>query len=346
MALITNASLLAINAELERKNTLLMRFANKYARTSWLDIRNKVRGGTISENLVVGDELIVSYIYNGTEYDMPWLVVAIDREVEWEDGTKHPGLFLQSKFGTIETIQFDAPEVNIVDLTEEPNAVEGWNYWGIAGSTYTKLTLEAGDPLPTTYDAIRKCWINHIDVIRYGYNRWSHSAYRQWLNSAAGRGLWWEAQHPGDAAPSEHNTYPGFMAGLDSDFLDVLTPIKVQTACNTVTDGGVTDITLDTFFLPSIEEMYGAPQLANVEGPFFPYWQAATGFLSPSNDANDARKVYKLNAQTGSAVYSRCRSAGRGGAYGVWYSPGSGALNGSYAYAYGSYASQPVCVIS
>lgn len=344
MALITNQSLLAVNAELERKNNLLMRFANKYARTSWLEIRNKVRGGTISEFLVVGDELVTPYVYNGVSYDMPWLVADIDREVEWEDGTKHPGLILQSKYATIETIQFDAPEVNVVDLTQEPNALEGWNYWGISGSTYTALNLSTGDPIPTTYDSVRKCWVNHADAIKYGYNRWSHSGYRQWLNSNVGQGLWWEAQHPGDIAPSELNTYPGFMAGHDPDFLAVLTPIKVKTACNTVTDGGVTDTTLDTFFLPSIEEMYGAPQLAVVEGPYLPYWKTATGLAFPSNDANDARKAYKLNAQTGSAVAFRYRSANRSSVGFVWCTPTSGGLY--YYDASNSYASQPVCVIS
>ena len=345
MALITNASLLAVNEELERKNAILQRFANKYARTTWLDIRNKIRAGQAKDHYVVGDELVTTYDYNGTTYDMPFIVVDVDREVEWADGTKHPGLVLQMKYGTIETIQFDHGEGVEVDLTEEPTAVDGVFYWGKTGSTYTKLEVSAGDTLPTTYDSVIKCAINHLDAIRYGYNRWSHSAWRQWANSAAGAGLWWEPQHIGDVAPNELNTYRGFMAGLDPDFLSVLTPVKVKTACNTVTDGGVIDTTLDTFFLPSIEEMYGVPQLPNVEGPYFPYWKAITGLESPSNADNDARKVRRLNAQDGNAVFSRCRSCNRGNVNNAWFVTGGGGLNSSYGANF-AYAGQLDCVIS
>lgn len=344
MALITDATLQAVNAELERKNVLLQRFASKYAPTTWMDIKTKVRAGIAKDHYVIGDEFVGKYVYNGVTYDFPWVVVDIDREVEWEDGTKHPGLVLQAKYLTPESIQFDHDENNIVDLAIEPNALEGWYYWGLNGSTYTALNLSAGDPIPTTYGSVRKCGINHLDVLRYGYNRWSHSGYRQWLNSSAAAGLWWEPKHIGDLAPNELNSVRGFMAGLESDFLDVLTPIKIQTACNTVTDGGEIDTTLDTFFLPSIEEVYGVPQLTAVEGPYFPYWKEVTGLLSPSNDNNDGRKRPKVNEQAGASFSSCCRSSLRSYAYYVWCITSNGRLGDIYVNS--SQSSLPYCAIS
>lgn len=345
MGVITDATFQAMNAELERKNILLQKFAAKYAPTTWLDIKAKVRNGTAKDHFVVGDELVGKYAYNGTEYDFPWVVADIDREVEWADGTKHPGLVLMAKYGTPETVQFDHEENTPVDLATEPNALDGWYYWGKNGSSYTALNLSTGDPIPTTYETVVKNGINHLDTVKYGYNRWSQSGYRQWLNSAAGVGLWWEAQHLGDIAPNELNSIPGFKAGLEADFLAAVTPVKIKTACNTVTDDGVIDTTLDTFFLPSIEEVYGVPQLAVVEGPYFPYWKEVTGLLSPSNDANDGRKRSKANTPTGAAVSLRCRSSHRGNANSAWCITTFGGLSTSI-FAVTSYSSLPACVIS
>jgi len=307
MALITNESLLAINAELERKNRLLMRFANKYARTSWLDLRNKVRGGTIAEYLVVGDILLTTYAFNGTEYEMPWLVVNINREVEWEDGTKHPGLFLLSEGSTIQDVEFDAAENNVVDLELEPNALAGWYYWGQNGNQQTRLNVNTGDQLPTNYSKIVKCMFDKGTVLNSGLCIWEDSAVRQWLNSGANRGEWWEPQHSGDLEPSTLSIYDGFMFGLDPDFLNVLTPIKVKTAIPSFAGGG-TSVTLDTFFLPSVEELYGIPETPNVEGPFLPYFKEVTGFTTPSNTDTDGRAAHPLNSSNRISFFTRSAS--------------------------------------
>lgn len=349
MSLIKNDTLDEIVEQIGRKNATLLKFINNYTPTSWLAVQAAVRAGKAKANFAVGDELICKYTYNGVAYDCPWVVLDNDRECEWEDGTKRPGLWLGMKYATPEDVQFDAAENNVVDLTQEPNALEGWYYWGVNGTTYTALNLAAGDAIPTTYESVRKCSINNVDVLRYGYNRWSHSAQRQWLNSDAGIGEWWEAQHPGDVAPSQLNSLKGFMAGLDSDFLSVVTPVKVKTSCNTVTDGGVTDTTVDTFFLQSLEEMYGSPQIVDIEGPYFPYWKQVTGLEQPTNgsssNTNNARKIKRLNALSGSAVNVRCRSANRGGSNYEWACHSSGYLY-NYGYAHGANAAQPACVIS
>lgn len=349
MALITDNTLQKITEQIGRKNATLLRWINNYTPTSWLDVLANVRAGKAKTKYAIGDELICNYTYNGASYECPWVVLDNDRTCTWEDGTTHPGLWLGMKYATIEDVQFDAAENNVVDLTEEPTALSGWYYWGVTGTTYTALNLSAGDTIPTSYDSVRKCAINHVDVLRNGYNRWSHSAQRQWLNSDGGLGEWWTPQHDGDCAPSQLANIKGFMAGLDSDFLAVVQPVQVKTACNTVTDGGVTDTTVDRFFLQSIEEVYGAPQIADIEGPYFPYWKQVTGLENPTNgsdsNANDARKIRRINNPTGGAAVVRLRSAIRGVSYGAWFVTTGGYLYGS-AGASSSRAALPACVIS
>ena len=316
--------------------------------TSWKSIQDIVKAGNASSRFAVGDELISKYIYNGTAYDCRWVVLDVNRECEWEDGTTHPGLWLGMKYATPEKVQFDNAEQILVNLDKEPNALEGWYYWGVTGTTYTKLEVSTGDVLPTTYDAIYRSTINDVYAVHAGYNRWSHSAMRQWLNSAAGINKWWVPQHEGDIAPTQLSTIRGFMANLDKDFLSVINPVKVQTACNTVTDDGVTDITYDRFFLQSLEEVYGVPQDTDAEGPYFPYWKQVTGLDEPSNGSaqtpNEARKIRQLNNPNGNAANVRLRSASRGNSGNVWFMYAGGYLPTNVANS--SCAALPACVIS
>ena len=346
MALITDNTLKGIAEQIGRKNATLLRWINNYTPTTWLDVRANVRAGNAKKKYAIGDELICQYNYNGAAYEFPWVVLDNDRECVWEDGTVHPGLWLGAKYATIEDVQFDAPEQE--DATEE-TAQEGLYYCGRNGNTFTMLNLATGAAIPyTDYEHVYHSVANHRDVFANGYNRWSHSAQRQWLNSDGGLGEWWTPQHVGDCAPSQFASIKGFMAGLDADFLAVVQPVRVKTSCNTVTDGGVTDTTVDRFFLQSIEEVYGAPQIADIEGPYFPYWKQVTGLENPTNgsssDTNDARKIRRINNPTGGAALVRLRSAHRGISHNAWSVHAGGYLATYYA-SYSS-AALPACVIS
>ena len=140
------------------------------------------------------------------------------------------------------------------------------------------------------------------------------------------------------------------MAGLDTDFLAAINPVKIQVATNTITDGGVTDVMYDMFFLQSVEELYGSPlkQDKDIEGPYFPYWKTITGLENPTNGSssnmNDARKICRINAPTGDATNAFLRSAYTGSAFYVWNVSSDGWIN--YSYAENSYAAIPACVIS
>ena len=172
---------------------------------------------------------------------------------------------------------------------------------------------------------------NNLQRAAYGYNRWSQSGMRQWLNSGAAAGAWWTAKNEFDRPPQQFSSVRGFMAGFDDAFLNIIKPVKVTTALITVTDSaiGTTDDTYDTFFPASLEQEYIVPQLADVEGEYWEYWKQRLGLSSPqaqgSVGTNAMHIRYAYNAKT-SAQYVRLRSAYRGYAYYAWsvYAAGGG----------------------
>lgn len=191
--------------------------------------------------------------------------------------------------------------------------------------------------------------LTNLQSAAYGYNRWSHSANRQFYNSAAAACAWWTPQHGTDRPPQQLATARGFMAGFDEAFLNIIKPVKVTSALNTVSDSGIgtSEDTYDTFFLPSLEQEYIVPQLAGVEGDYWPYWKERLGLTSPqaqgAGGANARHIRYAYDAKT-SAQSCRLRSAYRGYASYTW----SVTTSGSASYGYGSaYALRgcPACVI-
>ena len=190
--------------------------------------------------------------------------------------------------------------------------------------------------------------INNMQRAAYGYNRYAHSAIRQWLNSAAGKDAWWEQKNPFDHRPDQLATVQGFMAGLPQEFLEVIRPVKITTALNTVSDSeiGASEDVADKFFLPSLEQEYIVPQASGVEGAYWEYWKERLGLNSPQiqggNGANPAHIRYAYENHT-SAQYVRLRSANRGYAHSAWSVYTSGHASNNNA----TYASRPApaCVI-
>ena len=253
------------------------------------------------------------------------------------------------------TLTQDVPEGGVLTgFSSMPDtAPANWTVSSRASQTATELietvAVEAGDggtdlgTMPYTVPST----LNSMQRVAYGYGRWSQSAYRQWLNSKAAAGSWWAPQNDFDVPPAQLAGQRGFMAGFSEDFLAILGKVKVRTALNTVE--GLTDTyedTYDTFFLPSLEQMYGTPQLADAEGPYWEYWKRALGLTSPAltGSANkyDAYKTYAINART-SAQTVRLRSAFRGGASSAWNVNSTGYLGSNYAY--GSIRCAPACVV-
>lgn len=186
--------------------------------------------------------------------------------------------------------------------------------------------------------------LNCMQSVGYGHNRWKTCALRQYLNSSGTN--WWKSQEDFDIRPDQYTKH-GFMDGFNQDFLAAIRPVKVITALNTVegfTD--VTENTYDRFFLASLEQMNGNPQLANVEGPYFEYWRRRLGLNGFAGWYGDNKHngylIPAINAQT-SPQNVRLRSAYRYYACNAWYVNSTGYIGSHYASH--AYRFSPVCVI-
>ena len=169
--------------------------------------------------------------------------------------------------------------------------------------------------------------LNHWHRVALGYNRWSQSAARQYLNSTAAAGSWWTQQNKWDVAPAIATALDGFLHGYDADIISHFLPTKIQTACNTVTDSGVTDTTYDRVFLASLQQINITPQVADVEGEAWNYYKRLLGSGTTLATGTYPKLIkYALNAKT-SAQYRWLRSANRGNAYYVWFVYSSGTVN-------------------
>lgn len=313
-------------------------------------IQNAVAAGNARKHFEIGDIITIPWTnFTGNTpvmLDLPFVVANI-ADCYDEDGQLHKdALWLMLQQAEPEEMVFDEPEVNAASGTFQ----EGLHYFTKnSDNSYTEQTVTVGDTIPAGYYVHQFGGSNGANIILFGYNRWSVSAYRQWLNSDAAKNEnWWTKQHDFDVTPSTtYTNKPGWLFGFPDEWKQIFKRVKVQTAANTVTDGGVADVTYDKFFLPSLEQMYGSPQAEGVEGDFWPYWKEATGLDAPSNGdssyPNDARKIPNIQSGTKAAVYVRLRSAYRGSSYYVWLVSTGGYL--SYGYAYYACRSQPACVI-
>lgn len=92
----------------------------------------------------------------------------------------------------------------------------------------------------------------------YGNNRWIWSNIRRWLNSQAGAGAWYAAQHGQDAPPNNSNVWSnyneyeaeaGFLAGFSANFIAALLTTN-RTVGKAQVDGGGTETCTDKISLP------------------------------------------------------------------------------------------------
>lgn len=257
--------------------------------------------------------------------------------------------------------EYDCPFdiVDFRDVTLENGTVVPGMIIQMHYATKDEIQFDAKEPdRPASADYVGQ-------IATYGWNRYSKSAMRQWINSAETAGNWWTAQHEYDAAPSQANTVNGFMNGLPSEFLAMLKPVKVETVRNyrdldtaQATGTYEYDTTYDTFWLPSREEEYiTANEPNHREGRAWQYWidrltpeatekgeslPQQTYSSSEVTHALTSHIHYRLDAHSIGA-FARLRSASR---YHSSYecSVYSSGYVGSYS-AYTSYRCAPACAI-
>lgn len=314
--------------------------------SGWDSVSEIVRAGLAPKIFKVGDQFICPWTDKATEkaYSWVWDIVHMG-QVTLEDGREVPGMYLQAHYLTPFAIQFDHEEN---ERATEPTFSGDYSYYTKnPDGSYKLEEVVVGQQIPAEkeyyHSAIKDPTGN---ICRYGYNRWSHSAYRQWLNSnSAEKGTWWKTQHLGDVAPNELKNRAGFLSGFEQDFLDVIKKVKIRTQLNTITDKeiGTDEETVDLMFLPSKEQLYGTLEGSVYNDEAFEYYKQVAGFEAPNNGNSTGRIKYKLDAQT-SADWQRLRSPYRGYSYNPWNCYNAGNLSGNSAYNAGRCA--PACVIA
>lgn len=221
----------------------------------------------------------------------------------------------------------------------DPSAGRAWRVYHAGGTTVLESGTTSSGEDGTLLGVIGNVnthrpngQLNAISRVVYGYARWSQSGIRQYYNSLATKGNWWTLKNPWDRPPSQHTSLDGFLGGFSEEFLSVLKEVDVVTAINTREWSAVEyETTQDKIFLPSLQEMYITPQLANVEGEDWDYYKtlAAEAGLSgkfAQYGTHEVLKKYNLAAQT-SSVTVWLRSCYRGYAANAWYLTGSGNVN-------------------
>ena len=188
--------------------------------------------------------------------------------------------------------------------------------------------------------------LRNMQEVAYGYNRYSYSAVRQYLNSAAPLGDWWKPCDMFDIAPDQLSTIAGFLSGCSESFIQVIKPVGVKTYLNTVQDSeiGESETVYDKVFLPSLEEMYITPQKTG-EGDVHEYWRRASGRTEPFAWYTSYPELvhYAVENHT-SAQYVRLRSARRGSSHFTWVVSASGYVYYGYG-AYTAFRFSPLVVL-
>lgn len=119
---------------------------------------------------------------------------------------------------------------------------------------------------------------NNSDRRNYGNNRAAVANLLQWLNSAAGPGGWYSAQHSADAPPnnanvwSNYNEYEaeaGFLSFFEADFRNALLNDTITVAKPSTDGGGSEQITRKVRLLTRTE-VYGDTENGTAEGTKWP----------------------------------------------------------------------------
>lgn len=173
--------------------------------------------------------------------------------------------------------------------------------------------------------------LNHMDRVKYGSNNFGESGLRQWLNSSAAAGETMpqitKFQRP--YAPNR----PGFMAGLDADFVasvaDTTWPCSANTTYECPADmGGITAkgasyTVTSKFALASEKELFGSYAGVQAGDTVFDLYQDA--------DNTDRIKYYNNTARNwrmrspyriGAHLVRNVVTTGAGGNYGAYTSDG------------------------
>ena len=206
--------------------------------------------------------------------------------------------------------------------------------------TVTVAEGEAGIALPALHATAVTENANCAHRIKYGSNNWETSALRQWLNSDAEGGEWWEPKTVFDR-PSSNVASAGFLKGLDPAFLNVIGEVT-KTTQQSISDGYGLNVSTERFFLLSRPEIYAGTERSvdGADGKVYEYYGAGYSDLASPGTGADSNRIKYRN---GSATYWWLRAPSSTYGYYVRLVFPTGSLNVDNAY--GSHGVAPACVI-
>lgn len=142
----------------------------------------------------------------------------------------------------------------------------------------------------------------------YGNNRAAVANLLQWLNSAAGTGQWYSAQHSADAPPnnanvwSNYNEYEaeaGFLNGFEQDFRDALLNDTITVAKSSTDGGGSEQITRKVRLLTRTE-VFGDTENGTAEGTKWPIFTDNNSRLAYPTAEAVSKSEYKTSSLSSS----------------------------------------------
>ena len=149
---------------------------------------------------------------------------------------------------------------------------------------------------------------SNSDRRNYGNNRAAVANLLQWLNSAAGAGQWYSAQHSADAPPnnanvwSNYNEYEaeaGFLNGFEQDFRDALLNDTITVAKSSTDGGGSEQITRKVRLLTRTE-VFGDTENGTAEGNQWPIFTDNNSRLAYPTAEAVSKSEYKTSSLSSS----------------------------------------------
>lgn len=323
---------------------------------SWEQLKYLVRSGRAADLIKIGDR----FACRKGEEELVWIVIGIDEDIpQNEDFTHSVTLQLDRCYNNF---PFSVPEASVHVMDEMP---AGQYYIGLknyaSDTVYYSLTFDENIPSGTRirmsggiaylyasrttspYATINASFSSEdksqmtgicLGEKNYAINsymgtvNYADSNVRQWLNSEGVN--WWSSTNGLTLSPAEYVNVPGFLSGLDEDFLDAVNPVKKTTV---LPDGREVE-TADKFFLVSGEEVYASGE------KHYSYYKENSALTGPEAVA-DAIRVRNLS---GAARHWWLRNPANGddGYMRVLTDSGVGSVKAAKVLAYGVV---PTCCI-
>lgn len=182
---------------------------------------------------------------------------------------------------------------------------------------------------------------SNSDRRNYGNNRAAVANLLQWLNSAAGAGGWYSAQHSADAPPNNENVWSGyneyqaeagFLSFFETDFRNALLNDTITVAKSSTDGGGSEQITLKVRLLTRTE-VFGETENGIAEGTKWPLFTNDNSRLAyPTAEAVSKSEYTTSGLSSSKPWYWWLLSPHAGGASYVRRVYSDGSLDWDYAY--------------